>query len=182
MHMKKTKDLRSQREQWQRDLEAAREERKFEASLFQKHPHDQATGEALAKKFVDATRAMADWVEVYRHMKPSHPDYREAPKVVRPDEHEVEMFFTAEQRTELEAIYDRFARFDQIDRAKAYSELLDTLERCGLAVDTLVDIEGDGDSEDIITVENLRLAKQWWNEASANAYEDGETGDGLEDE
>ena len=172
--MKSSRKLRAEREKFQRDMEEAREERKFEANLFKEHPHDQATGEALAKAFVDHTRAMADWVEVYRRMKPSHPDYREGPKTVRPDEHECEAFFTEAQKAELETIYDRFARFDQIDRAQAYSELLDTLERCGLAVDTLVDIEGDGDSEDIITVENLRLAKAWWEGASANAYEDGE--------
>jgi hypothetical protein len=169
--MKRSRDLRAEREKFQRELDDAREERQLEVAFHSAHPqYSPDMGKVLAAEFVTAILASTERIEAdYRGEKrkkcdspiPNHAPYWE-----------IKSYLTSEQEAVLAAAYARIERLELEQKAKSYDELTETLEMLGLCHDTL--IFGDGSQQETIVVENLRVAKEWWIEASANAYEDGE--------
>jgi hypothetical protein len=170
--MERSRDLRANREKISREWQDAVEERKLEVAFHAAHPqHSPEMGKPLATQFVAAI------LEITEQMAADFKGEKRANKKL-PDHApywEIKSYLTKEQEAVLEEAYARVGRLELEQKAKSYDELLETLEEAGLCPDTL--IAADGSTQDIIGVTNLRVARSWFEEASANAYEDGEDGE-----
>jgi hypothetical protein len=167
--MKSSRALRAEREKFTREMESAREERRLEVAFHNAQPqHTPEMGKMLAEQFVAAILAITEKMVV---------DYKGERSLTPIPDHapywEIKGYLTEEQKTMLAAARARVDQLELEQKAKDYDALVATLERCGLNTDTLIGGAGEGD-EDIITVENLRTAREWCETASANAFEDGE--------
>lgn len=156
---------KSQREQFIRELQESREHHAIEVAFIRANPiHTPEVGAQKAKEFIIHLTALTEWIEALDWEAPSG----SAPRAPAQDEttpahYEVEVFFTPEQRAEVAALHARIDLVELRRKAKAYDELQESLWRIGLSEDTW--IYEDGRQVDTLSIEDISLATEWFEEA-----------------
>jgi hypothetical protein len=119
-----------------RELAVSRDLHKTEVAFIKAHPiHTQEVGEQKAKEFIANLTALTEHIEKNWNRPSNESDPFPVPDRVNDPAHEVEVFFTPEQRAEVAALHARMEHVDLLSKAQSYDELLDTLEKIGLCPD-----------------------------------------------
>ena len=143
-----------------RQMAMARELNRLDIEFVKAHPHDRATGERMAKKYLEQATNVAEWMDKNwnKSGKTDPMPEWDGDAII----FEVEPFFTEEQKIQYDAICARQQHVEIIGKAQMYDDIIGALERAGLVPDMALNESGN---EDIIAIENSELANKWFKEA-----------------